>query len=589
MSEFEHHCQHEEGDEEDVSEEMDWDPASQMGEFDEWELNNQDGIIRQGLAKMMVLDKLSFQFVEQEGYKKFMSIACPKFKIPSEEALMSECYELFLDEKVSMKRCLKDSCSGKVSLTVDQWRTGSGEVGYLCVTAHFVDDDWELNKRILSFIPISSTAKGVDIGNAIESCLLDWGIDEVFSITMDGGSSNDVAVGYIRDRLNQRGTSILGGKFLHIRCMSEIIKSVAFDLLKEMGMSVKRVREAIRYIIVSDSRLYKFKQCVAVAGSISISLPFDEPTNWKSTYLMLQSACKLETAFNQFASTDGGIRMPDATDWAKVTRLVGFLEQLHTLTLNISGSLYTSSDVFLADFHSVPEVLNRWMNGDDVELSEMAERMKEKYHTMWSKVQKNHKLLYTAAIFDPRYKLDYVEFALSKMYEDGEVKEELAKQVKQDVYQLFEYYDVMFGKRETDEPVETGRLSTIMASYFKYMREQHAKLGSELDRFLRASYVRERNQFDILEWWKSRGSKSYPILARMAKDILAVPVTTAAPEAAFCSDGRVLNSFLSSLTPKIAEALICSRDWLRSSADQVAAVGDSLDLSSMEAEYEQRV
>ncbi|PKI41816.1 hypothetical protein CRG98_037780 [Punica granatum] len=51
----------------------------------------------------------------------------------------------------------------------------------------------------------------------------------------------------------------------------------------------------------------------------------------------------------------------------------------------------------------------------------------------------------------------------------------------------------------------------------------------------------------------------------MAKDILAVPVSTVVSESAFSTSGRVLDQFRGSLNPKFVEALICAQDWLRSS------------------------
>ena len=54
----------------------------------------------------------------------------------------------------------------------------------------------------------------------------------------------------------------------------------------------------------------------------------------------------------------------------------------------------------------------------------------------------------------------------------------------------------------------------------------------------------------------------YPDLATMARDILAMPVTTVALESTFSASGRVLDQYRSSLKPETVQALICTRDWL---------------------------
>ena len=89
---------------------------------------------------------------------------------------------------------------------------------------------------------------------------------------------------------------------------------------------------------------------------------------------------------------------------------------------------------------------------------------------------------------------------------------------------------------------------------------------SELDRYLgeeREVFV-EGEPFNVLEWWKKNSSR-YPILALMAKDALAIPISTVASESAFSTGGRVLDVFRSSLTPTMVEALICGQDWLKAS------------------------
>ena len=51
----------------------------------------------------------------------------------------------------------------------------------------------------------------------------------------------------------------------------------------------------------------------------------------------------------------------------------------------------------------------------------------------------------------------------------------------------------------------------------------------------------------------------------MAKDILAIPLSTVASESAFSTGGRVLDVFRSSLAPNTVEALIYAQDWLKKS------------------------
>ena len=83
---------------------------------------------------------------------------------------------------------------------------------------------------------------------------------------------------------------------------------------------------------------------------------------------------------------------------------------------------------------------------------------------------------------------------------------------------------------------------------------------SELQIYLTEEIVEDEGNFDILRWWKLN-SERFPILSKLARDLLAVPISTIAFESAFSTGRRVLDVFRSSLTPKMVEALICTQDW----------------------------
>ncbi|PON44910.1 HAT, C-terminal dimerization domain containing protein [Parasponia andersonii] len=96
------------------------------------------------------------------------------------------------------------------------------------------------------------------------------------------------------------------------------------------------------------------------------------------------------------------------------------------------------------------------------------------------------------------------------------------------------------------------------------VEDESLDLKNEFDRYL-AECVEDRknSNFDILEWWKVTSSK-FPVLGAIARDVLAIQVSTVASESAFSTRGRVLDCFRSSLSSTMAEVLICCQNWLRS-------------------------
>ena len=51
-------------------------------------------------------------------------------------------------------------------------------------------------------------------------------------------------------------------------------------------------------------------------------------------------------------------------------------------------------------------------------------------------------------------------------------------------------------------------------------------------------------------------------MAKLAKDILAIPVSIIASESAFSVGGRFLSPHCSKLLPDILEALMCAQNWI---------------------------
>ncbi|CAI9282170.1 unnamed protein product [Lactuca saligna] len=88
---------------------------------------------------------------------------------------------------------------------------------------------------------------------------------------------------------------------------------------------------------------------------------------------------------------------------------------------------------------------------------------------------------------------------------------------------------------------------------------------SQLQRYLNEDPIGFDKGYDILTWWKNNAVR-FPIVARMARDILGMQISTVASESTFSNGRRVITDYRTNLSVVIVEALICTQDWLRKSS-----------------------
>mgnify|MGYP000858915879 CR=1 FL=1 len=85
---------------------------------------------------------------------------------------------------------------------------------------------------------------------------MDWGLEKVFSITVDNASANDGTISYMRRVMNNAKTSIAEGQYIHMRCAAHAINMIVLDCPRELDIPVQRVRAAVRFIRNYPSRIH---------------------------------------------------------------------------------------------------------------------------------------------------------------------------------------------------------------------------------------------------------------------------------------------------------------------------------------------
>ena len=69
--------------------------------------------------------------------------------------------------------------------------------GFLCITAHYIDNELMLNKRVISFKTINTPHSGKYIANLINDEIIYLGIrDKIFTIILDNAFNNDAVIVY---------------------------------------------------------------------------------------------------------------------------------------------------------------------------------------------------------------------------------------------------------------------------------------------------------------------------------------------------------------------------------------------------------
>ncbi|CAL9012690.1 unnamed protein product [Prunus brigantina] len=119
-------------------------------------------------VKMIIRDELPFSHVEGIGFREFLNEAQPIFDLSSRTTIARDVWDLYQEEKAKIKSVLTHNAQ-RISLTTDTW-TSIQNINYMVLTAHFIDDDWVLHKRILNFCVIPNH-KGDTIGRLVEACL----------------------------------------------------------------------------------------------------------------------------------------------------------------------------------------------------------------------------------------------------------------------------------------------------------------------------------------------------------------------------------------------------------------------------------
>ncbi|XP_052197185.1 zinc finger BED domain-containing protein RICESLEEPER 2-like [Diospyros lotus] len=435
---------------------------------------------------MIIMHDYPLSMVEHSGFKDFTSTIQPLFKCPSRNTLKNDIMRIYSEERNKVMSLI-ENVDNRVAITTDMWTSSNQKMGFMAVTTLFIDKSWTLHSKILRFIYVPCPHTSDVLTNVLIDVMLGWNVDSRLStITVDNCSTSDSMIGKIKAKLNV-GLFLNGGSLLHMRCSAHILNLIVKIGLDVIKHAIDNVRESVVFWTVSPKRIEKFEDvCQQMKVPYAKRLCLDCPTRWNSTYLMLKTALVYKSVFPRFKLFESQYKnVLSDMDWETAKDVRDRLELFYNVTELFPGTKYPTANIYFSIICKVKLTLNEWVKSRNEVISTMAKSMSDKFNAYWNVI---HKLMGVAVVLDPWCKMTFLDFYSPK------------------------------------------RKTTKVISF-----------RTELDLYLDEDVIVDNDQFDILLWWKMNGVK-YPTLQTIARDILAILVSTIVTESAFSSSGETSES-----------------------------------------------
>jgi hAT family C-terminal dimerisation region/BED zinc finger/Domain of unknown function (DUF4413) len=466
-----------------------------------------------------------------------------------------------------------------------------GEDRWISITAHFINDDYNLGKKLIGFkkLPNRELFNNYDlkeyhkeVRNIIESCLSDWKLFK--NKRRVAALSTHRLVDLDKRWASMCPPTKLNLDWKYTLCFKSYLEEKILVSLKEVlrsekGRFVKLFQDVLQTnwnwwfnLIAMEKRLPPINEAWltglpegwAAEDAWSTGGP---PIRWSAGTKDWECCCHIvkifkyalsyKEVFSQYALTkiDGRSILeinPECIDWRSLKEEVDYFDSINSIIDSLSNFEYPTSNQCLQICMKTNNML-----GDDNWLRKLMEGEYDIFHV--------------ACVLDPRYKLKLIEYLYKKIgMRNGRSIERIRRfiEVQQD-------YDPSSGSNEdrqededdqqedssSDCSTDEESSSTFFDGFCRYIKKRKTTKRFEMDLYLAEELVDDTGDtpFDLLGWWKEN-SLRYPALSRLAHNVLAMPTCVYNVEENLKLDLRVLEGASSELV----EAAICSKDWILS-------------------------
>ncbi|XP_062114445.1 zinc finger BED domain-containing protein RICESLEEPER 2-like [Humulus lupulus] len=420
---------------------------------------------------------------------------------------------------------------------------------------------------LFKFLYVPSPQTTEALSKVLMQCLVVWSIDRKLStLTLDNCTTNDAMMDFMLEKLSSSHL-MLGGNFVHMHCCAHISNLIVKEGLDTIKDGVESIRESVFYWTATPKKVENFEEMTRqIKISCTRKLVLDCKARWNSTYLMITSAMIYKNVFSRLRFSEKKYKhLPNERDWLLASRMCDKLRLFYNVTGMFSGAKYPSASLFFPKICKIRLLLNECLVSEYPEINLMAEKMIVKFEKYWFVI---HRILFIATVLDPRFKMKLIEYYFPRIYGDKSLI--AIERVRKLCLDLVKEYnlnqdngstiDHSLSFSEVDKNVNESMDELAGYDLFVSSTTNVDTVKSKIEHYLEEAVLPRTSEFDILAWWKTNGLK-YLILQTIAKDVLAISVTTVASESTFSTSGKHVTPHRNRLHPNALEALVCAQDW----------------------------
>jgi len=495
--------------------------------------------IHQALASLIAMNQLPISFCSSSGFRQFMAVVEPNYKICRHEAMKKRLHSLKSKVQDKIKSELRNVKS--LVCTTDGW-SSMAQNSYISLTAHIINNQWLSKSFTLTTQKMDERHTAVNLAQKLTCIFDDWEINGKVSTVITDNAKNVVnAIKLLPLTIDNENMDVTCAAHSLQLAISTALKYETFsELIKLCSALVGHFKHSN----VAKQSLFKKQEQLGIPHQ---SLVQCCKTRWNSIYLMLDRLLQNKTSILNVL-TDRTItslyiaQKLEITEsqWLKIEILVSLLKPLYIVTNLFCSENHSPASIVRPLLAQLMENHLNEKENDDQNVTyfkrTIIHEIKERFKLDWNETS-SVSVKQIASFLDPRYK--------DLEFEPIGAREEIRKVVKN----LLERFRTQNTNLKQEPSVQRSDLEFLYGNIII----DNNDISIQFQNYIAEPQLR----FDLnsFEWWKLRENK-YPALAELAKQYLAIPATSVSSERCFSTAGNIVTSKRTCLLTKNVNMLI---------------------------------